>query len=130
MVGARQARTRLESGHRSQGVSHLLEPIRRFGRFAALAAIAAIIAACSGQKDSAQKLIADIDASVTAASAEAAKYVPDQLADVQAKLGQLKASYDQKDYANVVAQGPQALTAAQSLATAAAARKDEVLKAL
>ena len=104
--------------------------IQRAGRYAVITAAAIILAACAGQKQPAQKLIGDIEATVTAASAEAAKYVPDQLADVQSKLGALKAAYDKQDYASVVTGGPAVLTAAQGLATAAAAKKDEMLKAL
>ncbi|MGC1521315.1 MAG: hypothetical protein WA803_07220 [Steroidobacteraceae bacterium] len=98
----------------------------RFMIFAA----AIMLAACAGQKQPAQKLIGDIEATVIAASSEAAKYVPEQLADVQSKLDSLKSSFDKQDYAAVLAGAPAVLSAAQGLATAAAARKDEVLKQL
>jgi hypothetical protein len=104
--------------------------IQRIGRYAVVAAAAILLAACAGQKQPAQKLIGDIESTVTAASAEAAKYVPDQLADVQLKLGSLKASFDKQDYAAVVTGAPTVLGEAQTLATAAAAKKDEILKAL
>ncbi|HEY2145415.1 MAG TPA: hypothetical protein VGH12_05045 [Steroidobacteraceae bacterium] len=107
-----------------------MQSITRISRFAFLSVAILALAACAGQKEPAQKLIADIEATVTAASAEAAKYVPDQLMDVQAKLEGLKASFDKQDYAAVVTGAPAVLSAAQSLATAAAAKKDEVLKAL
>jgi len=108
------------------------------GRIAAAAAsrVAVVVivglsfAACSGQKDAAQKLVGDIDATVIAASAEAAKYVPEQLASVQTNLGELKALLDKKDYSSVMSEAPAVLGSAQALATAAAAKKDEVLKGL
>jgi hypothetical protein len=103
---------------------------QRVSRYAVFSMAALILAACASQKEPAQKLISDVEATVAAASTEAAKYVPDQLADVQAKLAGLKASFDKQDYASVVTAGPTVLAAAQGLATAAAAKKDEVLKAL
>jgi len=99
-------------------------------RFAFMASALSLMAACAGQKQPAQKLLGDIDATVMAASAEAAKYVPDQLRDVQAQFGVLKASFDKQDYAAVIGGAPAVLGAAQTLATAAAARKDQILKAL
>jgi hypothetical protein len=99
-------------------------------RYALISAAAIMLAACAGQKEPARKLIGDVEATITAASAEAVKYVPDQLADVQRKLGALKASFDKQDYAAVVAAGPTVLGEAKGLATAAAAKKDEILKAL
>lgn len=93
-------------------------------------AAALMLAACAGQKQPAQKMIGDIEATVIAASSEAAKYVPEQMADVQSKLDALKTSFDKQDYAAVVAGAPAVLSAAQGLATAAAAKKDEVLKQL
>lgn len=102
----------------------------RRARFAVASLLLLMLAACSGQKEPAQKLLAAIDAATTAASAEAAKYVPDQLKDVQDQYGALKAAFDKQDFATVMTQGPAVLSAAESLATAAAAKKDEVLKAL
>jgi hypothetical protein len=107
-----------------------MQIIQRVSQYAAISMAAIILAACASQKEPAQKLIGDIESTVAAASTEAAKYVPDQLADVQGELSGLKASFDKQDYAAVVTGAPAVLTAAQGLATAAAAKKDEVLKAL
>ena len=107
-----------------------MKSIARCCRFALIFPAVIMMAACAGQKQPAQKLLADIEVSVAAAAAEAAKYVPDQLMDVQTKFAKLKASFDKQDYAVVMSEAPAVLGAAKMLATAAAAKKDEVLKAL
>ena len=76
--------------------------IQRISRYALISMAAMILAACAGQKEPAQKLIGDIDATVAAASDEAAKYVPDQLADVQAKLGLANVPHVKDSYATLM----------------------------
>jgi hypothetical protein len=102
----------------------------RLGRLSFVSLVVIILAACAGQKEPAEKLIGEIHATVAAASSEAAKYIPDQLASVQTQLSALKASFEKQDYAAVVSGAPAVLAAASSLATDAATKKDEVLKAL
>src|SRR5580658_1047008 len=98
--------------------------------FAFAALLAMVFAGCSNQKSSAQNLLWEIDATISAAEPEAAKYVPEQLADIRAKLAHLRDEFEKKDYAGVQSAGPAVLGSAQSLATAAAAKKDELLKTL
>ena len=103
---------------------------KRIGRFVLVSCAIVAMAACTGQKEPAQRLIAEIQSTITAASDEAAKYIPGELADVETKFGALKAAFDRKDYPTVVTGATAVLGAAQSLATDAAAKKDELLKAL
>jgi hypothetical protein len=49
---------------------------------------------------------------------------------VETQLNGLKASFDKQDYAAIVSGAPAVLTAARSLATAAAEKKDDALKEL
>jgi hypothetical protein len=107
-----------------------MPPLARAARLGLVSVVAIMLAACAGQKEPAQKSVGAIDATVMAASAEASKYVPDQLMEVQTKLDALKASLARQDYAAVMTNAPAVLAAAQSLAIAAAEKKDSVLKAL
>src|SRR5258706_14742329 len=97
--------------------------------FLAVAA-ALLLSACANQMEPAQKAIAGVESAVSAASPDAGKYVPDQLAAVQKKLADLKSSFDNKDYATVLTGAPAVLSDAQGLLGAAMLKKDEVIKAM
>lgn len=95
-----------------------------------VAAVAALAVACASQMEPAQKALDGLNNAVAAADAAgASKYIPDQLSAVQGKIGELKAAFDKKDYAAVLAGAPALLSQAQALVGAAAAKKDEVVKA-
>jgi hypothetical protein len=95
-----------------------------------LATVAVLAVACANQMEPAQKALDGLGNAMTAAeSAGASKYIPDQFRIVQAKVTELKAAFDKKDYAAVLKGAPAVLTEAQSLVGAAAMKKDEVVKA-
>jgi hypothetical protein len=103
--------------------------LRRAKLLARVLLAALLLGACSGQMQSAEELIGEVQATLDSSSAEAQAYVPDQLAAVRARLSALRAQFDAKQYGAVVANAPAVLTAAQGLATAAAAKKGEIFKA-
>ena len=91
---------------------------------------ALLLAACASQMEPAQTAIAGIESAISTASADAGKYVPDQLSAVQTKLTDLKAAFDKKDYKSVLAGAPALLSDAQALLGAAALKKEEVMKVM
>jgi hypothetical protein len=101
-----------------------------FWRLASLSVALVVLTACAGQREPAQKMMNDIEAAVSAASVDAAKYAPDQLNDVQTKLDDLKTAFNAQDYQGVLKRGPAILSEAQGLAGAAAAKKADTMKSL
>ncbi len=102
---------------------------KSIANFLVLGAAALLFAACANQMEPAKHALDDINSAVNAASADAQKYIPDQLTSVQKELADLKASYDKKDYAAVLTHAPAVLADAKNLAADATAKKDEAAKA-
>lgn len=89
-----------------------------------------LFAACANQMEPARQALQGADSAVSAAAADAGKYMPEHLSTLQRKLSDLKSSFDRKDYAAVLASAPAVVDEAKSLAQAAASQKAEVAKAL
>jgi hypothetical protein len=107
-----------------------VKSIRNVAKYLALCSAAILFVACANQMEPAKNALDNINAILNAASADAQKYIPDQLAGAQSKVAELTASYDKKDYAAVLARAPAVLTEVNGLAGAASAKKDENLKKL
>src|SRR4051812_45421008 len=96
--------------------------------FMAAAAALLLVACADSQMEPARQQIASIESAIAAAT-DAPKYIPEQLAAVQAKLSDLKASYDRKEYKAVLASSPAVLSEAQGLLGATMLKKETVVKA-
>jgi hypothetical protein len=103
---------------------------RNILKYLALHSVAILVVACANPMEPAKNALDNINANLAAASPDAQKYIPDQLTSVQTKVAGLTASFENKDYAAVVAGAPAVLAEVNGLPGAAAAKKDEVLKAL
>src|ERR1039457_7729384 len=64
---------------------------------------ALLVSACTSKIEPPKQALVDINRALAAASPDAIKYIPDQVASVQGKLFDLDASYDKLDYAAVLA---------------------------
>src|ERR1700722_15858014 len=102
---------------------------QRITRFLALCSVAILFVACANQMEPAKNALDNINSILNASSADAQQYIPDQFAQAQAKVAALTASYEKQDYAAVVAGAPPVLAEVDGLAGAAAAKKDEAVKA-
>jgi hypothetical protein len=103
---------------------------RTNAKYLVLCSAAILFAACVNEMEPAKYALDNINATLSAVSADAQQYVPDQLASAQGKVAELTASYDKKDYAAVVKSAPPVLAEVNGLADAVATKKDERLKAL
>lgn len=91
---------------------------------------ALVLAACGTQMEPAQKALAEVEAALAASGADAVKYAPQKVEEVNGKLAELKAAFEKKDYKAVVMGAPALLADAKALAAEAATKKDEYVKLL
>ena len=103
---------------------------QRITGFLTLCSVAILFVACANQMEPAKNALDNINTTLNSVSADAQEYVPDQFADAQTKVAALTASFEKKDYAAVVAGAPAVLAEVNGLSGAAAAKKDEMVKAL
>jgi hypothetical protein len=107
-----------------------MKPNHGFTAFLRLCSVAILCVACANQMEPAKNALDNINTTLNSVSADAQKYVPDQFTAAQSKAAALTASFEKKDYAAVVARAPAVLAEVNGLAGAAAAKKDEMVKAL
>lgn len=107
-----------------------MKSIQTITKYLTLYSAAILLVACANQMEPAKNALDNINSTLSAVTADAQKYVPDQLTQAQSKVAELNASFDKKNYAAVVAGAPAVLAEVNGLAAAAAAKKDEILKAL
>jgi len=102
---------------------------QRIAGFLTLCSIAILFVACANQIEPAKNALDNIQVTLNSVAADAQKYVPDEYAQAQARAAALTSSFEKKDYAAVVAGAPAVLAEVNGLSSAAAAKKDEMLKA-
>jgi hypothetical protein len=103
---------------------------QRITGFLTLCCVAILFVACANQMEPAKNALDNINTTLNSVSADAQKYVPDQYTEAQTKVAALTASFEKKDYPAVVAGAPAVLAEVNGLSGAAAAKKDEMEKAL
>lgn len=86
-----------------------------------------LLAACAGQQEPAQKSIDAAEASISAMREDAAKYVPDDLKELESSLAGMKANYQKGDYSAVLTAGRVLNTHIKSVSESIATRKEEMV---
>jgi predicted small secreted protein len=99
-----------------------------FFLMAALAAV--LLVGCNTQKGPAEQAVASAQAALDAVRDDAQKYAPEQLGGVEAKLSDMKGTFQQGNYAGVLAAAPGLTAAISGLKDAASAKKAEAEQAL
>jgi hypothetical protein len=96
----------------------------------AVAAATVFMAGCAKQRDPAHDALEKIEKSLDDVKADAARYAPDGLKGVESQLKNLKQSFDDKNYDNVLAGTPQLEKAVNSLREAVDSGKAQARSAM
>lgn len=96
----------------------------------AVAAASVFMAGCARQREPAHDALEKIEKSLDDVKADAAKYAPDGLKGVESQLENLKQSFEEKNYENVLAGTPQLEKAVNSLREAVDSGKAQARSAL
>jgi dGTP triphosphohydrolase len=91
---------------------------------ATLAALA-VVAGCASQKEPAEKAVASVEASLAEFKDDAVKFAKDQYDAVEAKIADLKARVEKKEYKEVVVAAPEVTKDVTALRETVAAKKTE-----
>ncbi len=92
-------------------------------------ALCSVLTACSTAKAPAEAAIKAADEALAGVRVEAAKYVPDQLKSVEDALATAKENFQKGEYQQALTGAQDLAAKAKDLATAVAAKKDELTKA-
>ena len=104
--------------------------MKKYSVFLLAAVAAVLLSGCNTQKGPAEQAVAGAQAALEAVRDDAQKYAPEQLGGVEAKLSDMKGSFEKGDYAGVLAAAPGMTAAISSMKDAAAAKKNEAVAAL
>jgi len=104
--------------------------MKKYSVFLLAAVAAVLLSGCNTQKGPAEQAVAGAQAALEAVRDDAQKYAPEQLGGVEAKLSDMKGSFEKGDYAGVLAAAPGMTAAINSMKDAAVAKKNEAVAAL
>jgi predicted small secreted protein len=104
--------------------------MKKYSVFLLAALAAVLLSGCNTQKGPAEQAVASAQAALAAVRDDAQKYAPENLGGAEAKLADMKGSFEKGDYAGVLAAAPAVTSAIASLKDAAAAKKTEAEAAL
>ena len=104
--------------------------MKKYSVFLLAAVAAVLLSGCNTQKGPAEQAVAGAQAALEAVRDDAQKYAPEQLGGVEAKLSDMKGSFEKGDYAGVLAAAPGMTAAISSMKDAAVAKKNEAVAAL